>query len=371
MEWIERNVPGLPSIAEAYGPAVPGVRALLGEHRAPDDRRLGLPRLPAGQAPAGDRAAGRRTSPRSSPRAKSPPAGSFRPTAPGSSSRGARRRAEPGGGEGLRRLQDLLEPVFSRKEVALYRVRLGPGSERRFRKSPESRLRPPSSRPCRGRRGWRSPAAWPALRTARSGSPTSGTTGSSGSSRDCSRRSPSAAKGRGRARVPAAERPRDRGRRPGLRGGYLELANPGPLSRGHLALRADRRPLRAPRAWRRTRKGGSSSRTPATAASSVSGPDGKMEKEWGRSGPDQGRLNEPDGDRRRCRRDRLGRRQREQPALPVRPRRAPPPRHPGPRLETGGLLRAPRSSSTSTARCGYRFPATARSGNLARKGRPE
>ncbi len=125
VEWVEKNVPGLPSIAEAYGPAYQeyarfssntGLPTIVGWDYHVFQR--GKPR-PAIEKRIADVHALFSSSETAASRVLSTYGTRFVVV-------GQEERAGPGGGEGLRRLPGLLTPAFSSPKLTLYRVRMGP-----------------------------------------------------------------------------------------------------------------------------------------------------------------------------------------------------------------------------------------------------
>ncbi len=125
VEWLDENVAGLPGIAEAYGPAYQeygrfsantGLPTIVGWDYHVFQRGKPRPALDKRISDAtalfssGGSAAGRVLSTYGTRFVVS----------------GKEERDGPDSGAGLRRLPDLLEPAFSRPDVTLYRVRLGP-----------------------------------------------------------------------------------------------------------------------------------------------------------------------------------------------------------------------------------------------------
>lgn len=125
VEWVENNVPGLPSIAEAYGPAY--------QEYARFSSNTGLPTIVGW-----DYHVFQRGKPRAAIDKRISDVTALFSSSETAASRvlstygtrfvvaGQEERAGTGGGEGLRRLPELLKPVFSRPGVTLYRVLLGP-----------------------------------------------------------------------------------------------------------------------------------------------------------------------------------------------------------------------------------------------------
>ena len=337
VEWIEKNVPGLPSSPRRTA-RLPGVRAVLDEHRAPDVVGWDYHLVQRGKhRPAIEKRI-----------VDSPPSTPSRHRTPAevlSTVRYPLRRLGPRGADGTERRREAF-----RRLPGLLVAGLLPGTSpstasasdlvSASRSSQVADRRASAAEPRRGRRTWRNRGASPAARTAGSGSPTSATTGSCDSSRASPIAGPFGAKGTGplefqqpsaiaigaygrvfvadtwNARIqvlaPEGDLPAElagglfgpRGIAVDVKGARLRLRHRQPPGREALARRKDR--------------------------------DG-MGRGRDRTGP----ALEPDGNRRRLRRDRLGLRQRERPPLPVRPRRTPPVDRPGRGLAAGRLLRAP------------------------------
>lgn len=125
VEWLDENVAGLPGIAEAHGPsyqeygrfsANTGLPTIVGWDYHVFQR--GKPR-PALERRVADTASLFASSERTAGGVLSTYGTRFVVS-------GKEERDGPGGGAGLRRLPGLLVPAFSRPNVTLYRVRLGP-----------------------------------------------------------------------------------------------------------------------------------------------------------------------------------------------------------------------------------------------------
>ncbi len=124
-EWVEKNVPGLPSIAEAYGPAY--------QEYARFSSNTGLPTIVGWDYHVFQRGKPRDAIDRRISDVKALFSSSGAAAGRVLSAYGTRfvvsgeeERAALGGEAGLRRLPGLLEPVFSRPGLTLYRVLLGP-----------------------------------------------------------------------------------------------------------------------------------------------------------------------------------------------------------------------------------------------------
>lgn len=125
VEWVEKNVVGLPGIAEAYGPAYQeygrfsantGLPTIVGWDYHVFQR--GKPR-PALDKRISDTSSLFSSTESAAGRVLSTYGTRFVVS-------GKEERDGPSSGAGLRRLPDLLEPAFSRPDVTLYRVRIGP-----------------------------------------------------------------------------------------------------------------------------------------------------------------------------------------------------------------------------------------------------
>ncbi len=291
-EWIEKNVPGLPSIAEAYGPAY--------QEYGRFSANTGLPTIVGW-----DYHVFQRGKPRPAIEQRIVDVSSLFSSSEISASRvlstygtrfvvsGREERAEPGGGEGLRRLQDLLEPVFSRKEVTLYRVRMGP----RLGKAISERPGVASAAAFESLPGPEGLAEPRGVACAPDGRIWVADFGHDRIVRfEPGLLSPVAfgRKGRGRAEFqqPSALAIGTDGRVYVADTWNSRIQVLSPEGKWLAELTAD---LFGPRGVATDRKGRVLVSDTGNGRIVVFGTDGKMEKEWGRSGPDQGRLNNPMG----------------------------------------------------------------------------
>lgn len=125
VEWVEKNVPGLPSIAEAYGPAY--------QEYARFSSNTGLPTIVGW-----DYHVFQRGKPRAAIEKRISDTYALFASGESAASRvlstygtrfvvsGREEQARTGGAEGLKALPGLLSPAFSTPGLTLYRVRLGP-----------------------------------------------------------------------------------------------------------------------------------------------------------------------------------------------------------------------------------------------------